>query len=106
MFTILLYAFIAVTSIQLIYMTFVFSKFSFTKNKSQDKQIPISVLICAKNEADNLRKNLPHIYKQNHSDFEVVLINDASHDESFEVMEFFKDELNYFFVINVIIFID
>ena len=87
MFTILLYAFIAITCIQLIYFLLVFSRFSFSnKPKSTQKNIPVSVLICAKNEAQNLKAFLPQIINQEYSNFEIVLINDASRDDTLEVM--------------------
>lgn len=43
---------------------------------------PVSVIICARNEKHNLKKNLPHILNQEYSDFEVIVVNDASDDES------------------------
>ncbi len=46
-------------------------------NKS-DK--PVSVIIAARNELHNLKRNLPHILTQNYSIFEVVVINDGSYD--------------------------
>jgi biofilm PGA synthesis N-glycosyltransferase PgaC len=49
--------------------------------------IPISVIISARNEAENLRTYLPHILGQNYPDFEVVVINDCSYDESDLVLE-------------------
>ncbi|WP_317192849.1 glycosyltransferase [Aureivirga marina] len=49
------------------------------------------MLVCAKNEAENLKKFLPSIANQNYPNFEIVLINDASHDETLNVMEEFRD---------------
>ncbi|MDB4918104.1 MAG: transrane glycosyltransferase [Mucilaginibacter sp.] len=49
--------------------------------------VPISVIISARNEANNLRENLPAILEQNYPDFEVVVINDCSYDSSDEVLE-------------------
>ncbi len=46
------------------------------------EQPPISVIICAKDEADNLRKFLPFILQQEYPDFEVIVINDGSTDET------------------------
>lgn len=55
------------------------------------KNLPVSVIICAKNEAENLRNFLPLILSQDHPDFEVIIINDASTDETLEVMENFAN---------------
>ena len=48
--------------------------------------IPVSVIISARNEAGNLRANLPLILEQDYSDFEVVVINDCSFDASDTVL--------------------
>ena len=45
-------------------------------------QLPVSVIICARNEYNNLKENLPIILQQDYPDFEVVLVNDCSNDES------------------------
>lgn len=53
------------------------------------KTLPVSVIICAKNEAENIRNFLPLILSQDHPNFEVVVINDASTDETLDVLEEF-----------------
>lgn len=83
--------FIASTAIQLCYYLFVFSRFSSLKpTKKEEISIPISVLICARNESENLQQLLPEILQQNYPNFEIVLINDRSFDDSLEVMKSFK----------------
>jgi len=42
----------------------------------------VSIIICAKNEAVHLKKNLPLILGQNYPEFEVVVVNDCSVDDS------------------------
>lgn len=89
-------AFIAIFCIQFIYYILIFGRFSFSKTKpnSQIFNKPISVLICAKNEAENLKKNLPHFLEQNYPNFEIVLINDCSKDKTLRVMEQFKKDFS------------
>ena len=55
-----------------------------TKNKISflTEQPPVSVIICAKDEADNLRQYLPFILQQDYPDFEVIVVNDGSTDET------------------------
>jgi biofilm PGA synthesis N-glycosyltransferase PgaC len=48
---------------------------------------PVSVVICARNEATNLREFLPFVLDQNYPDFEVVVVNDRSWDGTREVLE-------------------
>lgn len=48
---------------------------------------PVSVIVCAKNEAENLQHNLPSILEQNYPEFEVIVMDDHSTDQTSEVME-------------------
>jgi len=44
---------------------------------------PVSIIVCARNELENLRRLLPLLLKQDYpAPFEVVLIDDRSHDET------------------------
>lgn len=88
-------AFIVLVCIQLIYYLFIFSSFSFSKKespKNSKNDLPISVLVCAKNEAENLTKNIPFYLQQKYSNFELVLINDRSTDDTLEVLKKIKKE--------------
>ncbi|BAO76296.1 glycosyltransferase [Winogradskyella sp. PG-2] len=91
--TILFSAFIAIVSIQIIYyLSFLFS-FAVKRAETRlKKNIPISIIICAKNEAENLKKNLPFILNQDYSTFEVVLVNDSSWDDTLDVMKGFAEK--------------
>jgi glycosyltransferase involved in cell wall biosynthesis len=51
---------------------------------------PVSVIICVKNEAENLKKFLPSILNQFYPDFEVIVVNDGSTDQTEEVLAEFK----------------
>lgn len=53
---------------------------------------PLSVVICARNESENLRRNLPAILKQDYPDFEVIVINDGSTDESEDLLSELEEE--------------
>lgn len=48
---------------------------------------PISVIICAKNEDDNLTEFLPKILTQNYLNFEVIVVNDCSNDNTEHVID-------------------
>ena len=41
---------------------------------------PVSVIICAKNEEENLKNFLPKVLEQDYPEFEVVVVNDGSTD--------------------------
>ncbi len=49
-------------------------------NSSKGSNLPISVVIAAKNERTNLEKNLSAILNQDYPNFEVVVVNDGSWD--------------------------
>ncbi|WP_281231980.1 glycosyltransferase [Flavobacterium gelatinilyticum] len=87
------YFFIAIVFIQLFYYLGIFGKFAFARPQdSTPKNIPVSVIVCAKNEEENVKKFVPLLAEQNYPDFEVVLIDDASSDETLEVFEEFEKQ--------------
>lgn len=48
---------------------------------------PVSIIVCARNEEFNLRMLLPLLTGQSHPEFEVIIVNDRSTDESVAVLE-------------------
>ncbi|RXR29399.1 glycosyltransferase [Flavobacterium piscinae] len=93
MLDILFYVLIGVTVIQLLYYVLVFGKFSFSKvQKSNPKRIPISVIVCAKNEAEQVKKFVPLLAEQNYPEFEIVLIDDSSSDNTLDLFEEFEKQ--------------
>jgi glycosyltransferase involved in cell wall biosynthesis len=91
--TVIFYIFVAVAVIQMLYYLS-FSVFAFTKKTLQkNEELPsVSVVICAKNEAENLQRFIPTILAQKYPKFELVLIDDASSDDTLEVMQAFKEQ--------------
>ena len=70
--------------IQMLYYLLVFSKLAFytEDNKENTEHQPVSVIISAHNEDYNLQKNLPAILDQDYPDFEVVVVDDGSTDDT------------------------
>ncbi|MBK7870029.1 MAG: glycosyltransferase family 2 protein [Saprospiraceae bacterium] len=85
---ILLWLFVTATAVQLLFWLGIFSKLAFYRDiESSDKeQAPVSVIICARNEAENLLKNLPHFLSQNYRSFEIIVVNDHSTDKTCDVV--------------------
>ena len=52
---------------------------------------PVSVIICARNEYKNLTTFLPEILNQNYPEFQVIVVNDCSWDESSKYLEEMAD---------------
>jgi glycosyltransferase involved in cell wall biosynthesis len=93
MLILILYFFIAVVAVQIMYYLLVFGKFAFSKTQIvTPKRIPISVIICAKNEEENVVKFIPLLAEQDYPDFEIVLIDDASSDNTLEKFEEFEKQ--------------
>jgi glycosyltransferase involved in cell wall biosynthesis len=82
-----------VAAIQLYYYLYFFNRLAHYKapQKEASQEYPVSVIICARDEAANLVKNLPGIlvqeYKTTH---EVIVVNDNSTDESKYILEEFQ----------------
>lgn len=81
--------------IQLYYYLGIYAKFSWLKEtmipKSTDLP-PVSVVVCARNESVNLQKHLPRLLSLNYPDYEVVVVNDCSYDDSKEILEEFEKQ--------------
>ncbi|HEX8563030.1 MAG TPA: glycosyltransferase [Flavobacterium sp.] len=93
MLDITLYLFIVIVAVQLCYYLFIFGKFAFAKpQKNNPKRIPVSVIVCAKNEAENVARFVPMLMEQDYPDFEVVLIDDASSDATLDIFEAFEKQ--------------
>ena len=80
--------------IQLYYYLIYYSRILFIRRKAEVKETkePVSVIICARNEKENLEKYLPSILTQDYPDYEVIVVNDCSEDESEFVLERFQKE--------------
>ena len=93
MLILILYFFIVVVAIQLSYYLGVFGKFAFAKaQKTTAKRLSISVIVCAKNEEENVANFIPLLAEQNYPDFEIVLIDDASSDGTLDLFEEFEKQ--------------
>ena len=101
MILILLYAFIAIAAIQILYFLF-FGLFAFDKTKrNKPINVPVSIIVCSKNEAENLKALIPELLQQAYKNYEIVLINDASSDETQEIIEGFQKENDNIKLVNV-----
>jgi glycosyltransferase involved in cell wall biosynthesis len=60
-----------------------------TSLESSSSQEPVSIIICARNEDDNLTEFLPKILVQDYPEFEVIVVNDCSIDNTENVIDEF-----------------
>ena len=88
-----LFAFGFCVLIQLFYYWGIFSRLAFYKRKdATSSPQSVSVVICAKNEFHNLDKNLPLILEQDYPDFEVVVVDDCSDDDTYYLLKALSDK--------------
>ena len=100
---VLLGAFIFCFLIQLYFSLFVHLKLAvFPVNELPESAVkPLTVIICARNEAANLELNLPAILNQDYPDFEVIVVNDRSWDATKDVLNAFAAEYAHLKIVTV-----
>ena len=83
-------AFCCITLIQVIYYLYFCRRLAFrpTDSSIAYQQPPVSIIVCARDEAANLAKNLPGLLVQEYTGtHELILVNDNSLDESKYLLE-------------------
>ena len=60
-------------------------------------QPPVSIIICAKNEAKNIQRFLPSILEQDYPTYEVIVVNDNSTDDSEDVLKRLESQYNHLY---------
>lgn len=102
LFFILFSLYVLVTFDQLIYYWVFFRRLAFYKPPRKGRIVDgVSIIVCAKNEYYNLEKNLPILINQDHPNFEVIVVNDASDDDSLELLKAMEREYENFKLVNI-----
>jgi glycosyltransferase involved in cell wall biosynthesis len=80
-----------------------FSKLAFYKNNNEaaTKLPKVSVVLSSKNEDENLQKFLPVILDQDYPEFEVIVVNDQSVDDTKYILEAFEKQYKRLQVVTV-----
>lgn len=100
--TILFYLFVVVVGIQVAYYILFLTVFGLKKHKRiPRKKQPVSVVVCAKNEAQNLLRCLPALAQQDYPLYELVLVNDSSTDDTLDIITQFSKEHPNVKIVNV-----
>ena len=89
--------------IQFLYLIFIFARLSFYKKPEEEEKpiIPVSIIIAARNESDNLYENLPAILNQDYPEFEVIVVNHQSIDDSNWLLIAFQQQYKNLKVIDI-----
>lgn len=91
-------------AIQLLYWGLWFQRIAWYKKPQPitDASLPaVSIVICARNEAANLQKNLESILTQDYPIYEVVVVNDDSEDATFEKLTQYRQQYAHLQVVSV-----
>jgi cellulose synthase/poly-beta-1,6-N-acetylglucosamine synthase-like glycosyltransferase len=89
-----LWIFIAAASLQILYWAIFFGRLAFFSSKQEIAKIqpPVSIIVCARNEAENLQNNLSYLLSQEYPEFEVIVADDDSNDNSFDIIHNYSNQ--------------
>lgn len=85
-FSPLLIFFLVCTGIQIIYYLIFLIGFYRYKHQKSNGRSPVSIVIAAHDEEDNLRRLLPKLYAQHYPEFEIIVIEDRSNDNTYDLL--------------------
>ena len=100
----LFFLFCLVCFVQLVFLWFIFSRLAFFKPKvkEQSQTHPVSVIVCARDEAGNLGRNLPGVLVQTYNTtHEVIVVNHNSQDETRFLLDEFKKTFKQLSAVNL-----
>jgi glycosyltransferase involved in cell wall biosynthesis len=72
--------------IQIIYFSVLLSAFANAKSPISEGQPPVSIIVCAHDEEENLRELIPQLLSQNYPQFEVIVVEDRSNDGTYDFL--------------------
>ena len=83
---ILFYVFLAAAGIQSIYFLIFIIAFSRKRSVPEHQFPPVSIVVAAHDEEENLRQLLPILMAQDYPSFEIIIVEDRSNDESYDFL--------------------
>lgn len=84
--TIIFYLYLASAFILYLYLLIYLIRILKIKREQNDDSKPTSVVICARNELENLKELLPILYQQTHPDYEIIVVDDRSGDDTYDFL--------------------
>jgi glycosyltransferase involved in cell wall biosynthesis len=83
---ILIVLFLGVVGIQLLYLIVFLVAFLRKRVAENLPQVPVSVIVCAHDEEQNLKELIPALLSQDYAQFEVIIVNDRSNDGTYDFL--------------------
>ena len=65
------------------------------------EQPPVSIIICARNEGENLRRFLPLVLEQDYLNYEVIIVNDGSCDDTEDIIKELQKVYQNLYITNI-----
>lgn len=95
--------FFVACSTQIVYWLFYYFEFNRiikcqSQNSLLDPKRPVSIIICAKNEAHNIVKTVSKICKQQYHNYEVIFIDDNSTDNTWLILQSLSNKYPNLFI--------
>ena len=88
-------------TIILIFYLYFFRSLFFYKETNGRFNSGVSVIVCARNEYSNLKKNLHSLLSQSYENYEVIVVNDKSTDKSKEYLKELSGKYNKLQIVNI-----
>ena len=76
----------ALIGIQILYLSLFLFAFYRKDNIVSQEPKPVSVIVCAHDEEQNLKELVPMLLQQNHPEFEIVIVEDRSNDGTYDYL--------------------
>ncbi|MEY4929436.1 MAG: hypothetical protein RI909_160 [Bacteroidota bacterium] len=77
---------VVLVGIQILYLSLFLIAFSRKDTTVAKKPKPVSVIVCAHDEEQNLKELVPMLLEQDHPEFEIIIVEDRSNDESYDYL--------------------
>lgn len=90
--------------IQLVYVLIFYARLAFNKKTHKNLAVelpPVSIIIAARNESDNLYEHLPTILSQDYPKYEVIVVNNQSIDDSNWILTAFAKQFPQLKVVEI-----
>ena len=88
--------------IQFLFVILIYSRLSFHKDKGlTENKKGVSLIIAARNESENIFKNLPFILEQDYPEFEVIIVNHQSTDDSRFILSAYQRQYPHLKIIEI-----
>lgn len=77
---------LSVLSVQIIYIALFLYAFLKKRNTNRSELQPVSIIVCAHDEEENLKALIPQLLAMDYPEFEVIIVEDRSNDNTYDFL--------------------